>query len=252
MKVTDLFYEDISANLYEKDVEEVIRVIELAVKYGMFDERLFGDCRVLTSLDIQRQYLYCIRRRKLPVLNHDFWLVPADEMPDKEGVNKDLARRNAARSKKAVVTEAGGADTDLSKNVTAHRQIKESKANEIKQTKENTPPSIPPGEEQLLEEDNFMKPMVVNVEEVQSKSIVRKVWTQEEIESLMPPKDGVERNYDGLLMSLSQYRIPPTEQSAIISISNYGRIGSPVWMGLSEIRKQIGRASCRERVYVLV
>ena len=36
-----LFYEDLSAGLYEKSADDVERIVRLAVKYGLFDAVLF-------------------------------------------------------------------------------------------------------------------------------------------------------------------------------------------------------------------
>lgn len=52
-----LFYEDLSAGLYEKSADDVERIVRLAVKYGLFDAVLFERSCILTSVEIQRQYL---------------------------------------------------------------------------------------------------------------------------------------------------------------------------------------------------
>ena len=40
--------------------------------------------------------------------------------------------------------------------------------------------------------------------------------TQEDIDNLQPPSDGTQRNFEGLLENLHSYKIPPSEQYAII------------------------------------
>lgn len=69
----------------------------------------------------------------------------------------------------------------------------------------------------------------------------RKVMTQEEIDNLQPPSDGTQRNFEGLLENLRSYKIPPSEQYAIILKSNFGAIGNPVWKGFSNIRGSNGK-----------
>ena len=53
-----LFYEDLSAGLYEKSADDVERIVRLAVEYGLFDAVLFERSCILTSVEIQRQYLF--------------------------------------------------------------------------------------------------------------------------------------------------------------------------------------------------
>ena len=65
--------------------------------------------------------------------------------------------------------------------------------------------------------------------------------TQEEIDNLQPPSDGTQRNFEGLLENLRSYKIPPSEQYAIILKSNFGAIGNPVWKGFSNIRGSNGK-----------
>ena len=69
----------------------------------------------------------------------------------------------------------------------------------------------------------------------------RKVMTQEDINNLQPPPDGMQRNFEGLLENLHSYKILPSEQYAIILKSNFGAIGHPVWKGFSSIRGSNGK-----------
>lgn len=45
-----LFYEDLSAGLYEKSADDVERIVRLAVEYGLFDAVLFERSCILTSV----------------------------------------------------------------------------------------------------------------------------------------------------------------------------------------------------------
>ena len=58
-----LFYDDLADNLYQQEPADVERIIRLAVEYGFFDARLFGEYGILTSVDIQRQYFFITKRR---------------------------------------------------------------------------------------------------------------------------------------------------------------------------------------------
>ena len=75
----------------------------------------------------------------------------------------------------------------------------------------------------------------------------RKLWTPEALERLVPPADGVKRNFRGLLENLRQFRIPPDEQYAIICRSNYGAIGHSVWRGFCVLRESGGKIRLPER-----
>ena len=58
-----LFYDDLADTLYQQEPADVERIVRLAVEYGLFDARLFSECHVLTSADIQRQFLFITKRR---------------------------------------------------------------------------------------------------------------------------------------------------------------------------------------------
>ena len=69
----------------------------------------------------------------------------------------------------------------------------------------------------------------------------RTAVTQEDIDCLQPPCDGVQRNFQGLTDNLRLYKVPPSEQYAIILKSNFGAIGNPVWKGFNTIRGSNGK-----------
>lgn len=69
----------------------------------------------------------------------------------------------------------------------------------------------------------------------------RTAVTQEDIDCLQPPCDGVQRNFRGLTDNLRLYKVPPSEQYAIILKSNFGAIGNPVWKGFNTIRGSNGK-----------
>lgn len=88
-----LFYEDLSSNLYEKSADDVKRILAQAVEYGIFDEALFGKYNILTSAEIQSQYIFSTRRRKQSVIDALYCLVgdrqeEQDDVQDHEPDNK--------------------------------------------------------------------------------------------------------------------------------------------------------------------
>ena len=87
-----LFYEDLSAGLYEKSADDVERIVRLAVEYGLFDAVLFERSCILTSVEIQRQYLFSTRRRSISHLEVGYCLLADDEPAD----NKDDAKGTPA------------------------------------------------------------------------------------------------------------------------------------------------------------
>lgn len=74
-----LFYEDLSASLYDVSAESVIRIIGLAVEYGLFDAALFARHGVLSSVEIQRQYLFSTKRRLVSQVKTEYCLLSEAE-----------------------------------------------------------------------------------------------------------------------------------------------------------------------------
>lgn len=73
------------------------------------------------------------------------------------------------------------------------------------------------------------------------------ILTQEDVDALVPPADGLKRNYSGLLENLRLFGIPPEEQYALIRKSNFGLIGHSVWKGFSTLRSAGGKIKCPGR-----
>lgn len=244
VKADELLYEDISANLFDGDVDMVKRVVEMAVKHGMFDEAMFKKHQVLTSLDIQRHYVYSTRRRLETKLDTEFCLLEASELPNKESVKRDAERRKASRTKAAPYADNHSADTES-------LQIREEKSRQDKkrtdETEKETPPSIPQGEGAERGEENLFDCLLEdmssnpvgkdNAKNTQPKPTAakRSAMTLEDIEALIPPADGVPRNFEGLILMLQPYRIKPTELYAIVCKSNYGMIGHKVWLVINQL-----------------
>ena len=79
VRADNLFYEDLSSNLYEKSSEDVKRIVALAVEYGVFDTGLFSRYGILTSAEIQQQYCFSTKRRKNLCLEPDYSLINCDQ-----------------------------------------------------------------------------------------------------------------------------------------------------------------------------
>ncbi|ERI81943.1 hypothetical protein HMPREF1981_02795, partial [Bacteroides pyogenes F0041] len=106
-----LFYEDLSAGLYENSADDVERIIRLAVEYGLFDAGLFERERILTSAEIQRQYLFSTRRRNVPGLEAAYSLLTVEESVE----NKEDTDENTLS---CCANQGDGEDVSAVENVT--------------------------------------------------------------------------------------------------------------------------------------
>ena len=61
--VNDEFCDELSDQLFSTDNDHVRRVLLLFVEYGFFDPALYERHGILTSADIQRQFLFITKRR---------------------------------------------------------------------------------------------------------------------------------------------------------------------------------------------
>ncbi len=130
-----LFYEDLSAGLYEKSADDVERVIRLAVEYGLFDGGLFERGCILTSVEIQRQYLFSTRRRSVSHLEAAYCLLVNEEVAENK---TDAGRQSPAGSEKTEYKESVTKDdnvTFIPENVTSstHSTAQNSTAEQSKE-----------------------------------------------------------------------------------------------------------------------
>ena len=239
-----LFYEDLSAGLYEKSADDVERIVRLAVEYGLFDAVLFERSCILTSVEIQRQYLFSTRRRSISHLEVGYCLLADDEPAD---------NKVDAKGTPAVKSEKQGHGEGITRgdNVTF---IPENVTSGTRSTSEHSVA------QQSKEQPHFNSPLETAGEKAEGKKIgkeeissgsscgrdvsgsgKRKKWTQETVDALLPPSDGTSRNYAGLLDNLRSYGIPPSEQYAIILKSNFGAIGGAIWRGIATLRGSGGK-----------
>ena len=243
-----LFYEDLSAGLYEKSADDVERVIRLAVEYGLFDGGLFERGCILTSVEIQRQYLFSTRRRSVSHLEAAYCLLVNEEVAENK---TDAGRQSPAGSEKTEYKESVTKDdnvTFIPENVTSstHSIAQNSTAQNstAEQSKEHplfNSPLETAGEKAERKKEREEISSVSSFGGESSGSSTRKKWTQETIDRLFPPTDGMSRNYAGLLDNLRSYGIPPSEQYAIILKSNFGAIGGAIWRGIATLRGSSGK-----------
>ena len=226
-----LFYEDLSANMYEKTADDVKRIIALAAEYGIFDATLFSEHGVLTSVDIQHQYLFSTKRRSASKIDPAYNLMPEAEDCSAEASDTDACEEEASAPIRESVTNTVQNVTLKPQNATfiPHSIAQHSIA---ENSKEYPPLGSPTGGRGGEGEEEIP---------VSRRSAPRKTWTDEEISRLTPPADGLQRNLDGLIYNLRQFRVPPPEQYAIICKSNFGVIGHPMWKGFGTLRESNGK-----------
>ena len=92
---SDEFYDELTDSLYNTDLDDVKRIIALAVECGLFDSGLFRQYGILTSADIQRQYLFITKRRSSSLI------APAYRL-----LRKSLHRTTLLQTAKTVAEDA--------------------------------------------------------------------------------------------------------------------------------------------------
>ena len=212
LQLDDRFCEDLADRLFLYEASDVRRILTYAVELGLFDASMFSKHGILTSADIQRQYLFVTKRRSHSVIDEKYCLIaedtsanpPADSQTDATPVEEVNATEKGIN-----VTETAEKYTSTVPGYTKHSIAKHSIA---KHNSSSTGSSKPVKE-----------------------------WTKEDIDCLEPPADGQKRNFEGLKENLRLFHIPIPEQYAIICKTGYGLIGHPVWKGFVELRNKFGK-----------
>lgn len=62
-----------------------------------------------------------------------------------------------------------------------------------------------------------------------------------------PPDDGVSRNWNDLKRNLNELGVPLSDYQKIVQLSDYGRVGHPVWKAFHEISRKKGTRGAIER-----
>ncbi|WP_294481269.1 DUF4373 domain-containing protein [uncultured Bacteroides sp.] len=231
----DDFCDELSDQLFTTDNDCVRRVLHLYVEYGFFDSALYKRYGILTSADIQRQYLFVTKRRSNRHILPNYCLIAEETEPSSSpDAVAELPDNVCAMPEN--VTQAPDAATK-----TAYIKRKE------KERKENILPNPPcqGGDEEGGEGGGFSlnnPEAAPNAKSIPGPVVKKKgEWTQADVDRMQAPADGCPRNLSGLLDNLRLYRIPPAEQYAIVLKSNYGEIGGKVWQGFGVIRASGGK-----------
>lgn len=233
----ELFYEDLSACLYEKTAADVKRILALAVEYGIFDAALFREHAVLTSAEIQRQYLFSTKRRKSSVIDVRYCLLD-DAQADEDSLSAGKGVKPAVGS---VTFESGSVTSAEAGSVTSQSGSVTFRPESVTFNPENVTSRT-----HSIAQHSKENPLLHSSPETGGTAEGAAVPSAEEeylrkIEQLRPPQDGTARNLDGLLFNLRQFHISPQEQYAIVLKSNFGAIGHPLWKGFYALRESRGK-----------
>lgn len=202
LRLDERFCEDLADRLFQKEAEDVCRILTYAVELGLFDAHMFSEYNILTSVDIQRQYLFITKRRSYSGIEEKYSLIAEEVDKASDSMSENVAETSIN------VTEMAEKCTSSVPKYTKQSIAKQSTAKQTSFT-------------------GSSKPV--------------KEWTIEDIERLQPPADGHKRNFEGLKENLQLFHIPVPEQYAIICRSGYGLIGHPVWKGFIELRNKYGK-----------
>ena len=223
VQADELFYDDLSDCMAQLLPEDVKRILHLAADYGLFDKRLLDQYSILTSVEIQQQFLFIKRRRKPSDLDPRYCLLdpegdqnPDGQAPEEEEADPETAAKNAEQTVENP-KKAGECPILATKTTPYIKQSKEKQSTAQQSTEKKTPPT---------EKEKPGKAVAGQTDEAY----------KEKLRTLSPPADGLQRNWEGLLRNLQLYGIPPGEQYSLILKTNFGLIGHPVWGGLAQLR----------------
>lgn len=237
VRADGLFYDDLSDCLFQQEAEDVRRVVALAVEYGLFHPGLYAEYGILTSADIQRQYLFSTKRRDMNLIEPSYLLLDPKELkalaPGKR--KKAVKTEEAPEAEKTFFEGAGGR---IGQSPEMNFNAEEDSFNTEKTD------SMYFGTHSIAQNSIAQQSVAQNSKEQQTTTANSgrvENMTDADIDRMTPPDDGRKRNLEGLLESLKQNKIPVSEQYAIILKSNFGLIGHPVWKGICTLRDSHGK-----------
>lgn len=237
----DLFYDDMADSLFQQEPADARRIIALAVESGLFDAGLYGRYGILTSADIQRQFLFITKRRTSAGIDVQYNLLP----PEESSATADSTNRNAGKEDGSVHNTGNNVTFKAENDEIAHQSTQSiAKQSIVKQSIENPLLNSSPETGGTPCAGRMPAEEAGRKEEEMPPAGTRKPsreWTDEDISRLQSPEDGQRRNLDGLIYNLRQLHIPLPEQYAIILKSNFGIIGHPMWEGFGTLRGSHGR-----------
>lgn len=243
VRADELFYEDISTSLYNQTASDVKRILALAAEYGIFHPGLFSEFGILTSSEIQKQYLFSTKRRKSSAIEERYNLI--DDAPDSFTEQSTESEVENATPKGESVTikpeNVTSGTHSIAQNRIAQHRIEKPLLNSspVGGTQNADEMSAEEEEEELV--SSGRAPDVYIQTTSGNDKPHRREWTDEDVARLQPPADGLDRNPDGLIFNLRQFHIPPQEQYVIVLKSNFGIIGHPVWKGFFDLRESHGK-----------
>lgn len=243
VRADELFYEDISTSLYNQTAGDVKRILTLAAEYGIFHPGLFSEFGILTSSEIQKQYLFSTKRRKSSAIEERYNLI--DDAPDSFTEQSTESEVENATPKGESVTikpeNVTSGTHSIAQNRIAQHRIEKPLLNSspVGGTQNADEMSAEEEEEELVSSGGA--PDVYIQTTSGNDKPHRREWTDEDVARLQPPADGLDRNPDGLIFNLRQFHIPPQEQYVIVLKSNFGIIGHPVWKGFFDLRESHGK-----------
>ena len=243
VRADELFYEDISTSLYNQTASDVKRILALAAEYGIFHPGLFSEFGILTSSEIQKQYLFRTKRRKSSAIEERYNLI--DDAPDSFTEQSTESEVENATPKGESVTikpeNVTSGTHSIAQNRIAQHRIEKPLLNSspVGGTQNADEMSAEEEEEELVSSGGA--PDVYIQTTSGNDKPHRREWTDEDVARLQPPADGLDRNPDGLIFNLRQFHIPPQEQYVIVLKSNFGIIGHPVWKGFFDLRESHGK-----------
>lgn len=180
--------------------EEMQGIVDILVEKGFFDREVYEKQGVLTSAEIQEAWLDATKRRKGRETDSLPYLL--------EDFRTKLKERERKDSPKEPATE----------------------------TRDDTPDVDISGENA----DIFRQSRVEQSRVEQSIAGKKEEESAEKVSKQGPPDYALNKrthNYEGLLLTLQQKRITdPAEVSAILRLSDYGRLGGHVWKVLHSTR----------------
>ena len=243
VRADELFYEDISTSLYNQTASDVKRILALAAEYGIFHPGLFSEFGILTSSEIQKQYLFSTKRRKSSAIEERYNLI--DDAPDSFTEQSTESEVENATPKGESVTikpenVTSGTHSIAQNRIAQHRIEKPLLNSSPAGGTQNADEMSAEEEEEELVSSGGAPDVYIQTTSGNDKPH-RREWTDEDVARLQPPADGLDRNPDGLIFNLRQFHIPPQEQYVIVLKSNFGIIGHPVWKGFFDLRESHGK-----------
>ena len=221
------FCDDLADLLPETEADKVASILRTAAEVGLFDRGLFERHDILTSATLQEQYLFIVKRRKSCEIIPEYCLL-SDEKEEAEASESPV--ENVAETPQNVAETIENATKTAENAPSALAREKQNKTKQKKTSSLNSSSETGgTAEDDGKPSEDFLKGKKV------------KDLTLADINAMTPPDDHLPRNLDGLRLNLLQFRVPPSEQYAIILKSNFGVIGHPLWRGFEVLRTSHGK-----------